>query len=286
MMKKYYLAITLCIFFLPSCGKEAPAGQEAPVPVQISVSQPAFEPETKSVDETDLGKLSSLKVSMTEGTPGQDASVWDNVTFSKDTNNAFTAGYYWPVSKGTYNFYAANTDIAHSSEDTYLLVKSASSDIVCGKAESAEYKKAVSMTLFHPFARIYATSVSASSGYSLSNISITIVPMVPDSEGGTKYHISTGTWDSGTAGAGVTLSNSTGDTTNDFLMLPGKYKLHAVWTATINGYSETFENDSAELQIKAGKKTRIRCVLGGKASELKFGITVAAWTEESLLASF
>ena len=160
-------------------------------------------------------------------------------------------------------------------------------DIVCGYEESSQYKGVNTITLKHIFTRIGAVNVTAKDSYQISNLTVNVVPLVPGSS--TKYDIASGTWSNPVSGTPVILTtNSFPSSKNcDFLLIPGRYKFIATWTASLDGYSETFENrESQEFDLKAGFKYNLNCKVGGNASKLEFKFSIEDWTTSNISIEF
>ena len=164
------------------------------------------EVETKAtaVTETDLTTY-GFKASCVSGSAGSDSEVWSNVEFAK-SGTYWKGGKYWPTSDPTYRFYAVYPKSYSMTAAAAAATISASNahDIVCAYASSSTYKTTNTLTFNHIFARLGSVTVSAGSGYSISNITINITPKT----GGT-YNLRTGAWSNQTSGSATNIANST-----------------------------------------------------------------------------
>lgn len=287
----YTCAAALALF--ASCNKgEAPvaAVEAASQEVVFLAAGPAFEADVMTkVDAETASTLSSFNVIAATGTAGSsDASVW-NAAFTK-SGSLYKGGKYWPSSNPSYHFYASN--MALTAAATGATVAAANTkDVVCAYLPATEvgYKSPNSLSFEHVFARIGDVTVSAATGYTLSNVSITLVPKT----GGT-YNLFTGAgktdgtgWSATANGSATAIANATAGTkSNDLYLVPGQYELTATWTATNGNYTQTFSNKKKTVSIVGGKVNKISTTLGGQAEEIEFNITVADWGENTIPVSF
>lgn len=149
---------------------------------------------------------------------------------------------------------------------------------------SPVYKAKNTLTFEHVFARIGEVTVSAAEGYTISNVSITVIPKT----GGT-YNIRTGVWSGVSAGSAAELFDGAGaktmvygtttsrSTSNDLYLVPGDYTLSATWTATKGSFTKTYTAMPADVSLAAGKVNSLSVTLTGDASNLVFGVAVTPW---------
>ena len=132
--------------------------------------------------------------------------------------------------------------------------------------------------------------ITPATGYTISNVSVSITPYT----GGT-YTIKTGAgktdnvgWSNLTAGSPVLISGSTCPSAkaNDIYLVPGSYTLTASWQANINEYERVYTNKTVNVQLVRGKVNVINATLGGDAEEIKFNVSVNAWTENNINSTF
>ena len=131
--------------------------------------------------------------------------------------------------------------------------------------------------------------MSAATGYTLSGVSITLVPKT----GGT-YNLFSGAgktdgtgWSSVSNGSATGIANATAGTkANDIYLVPGTYELTASWTATKGDYTQTFTDKKKTVAIVGGKVNKLSTTLGGSADEIEFSVTVNPWGENTIPVSF
>jgi len=287
MKKELFIA---CISVLSiACSKETMTKYINPetdgrVPIVFKAPIAEFEASTKAVTEVTTVGLTSIKVSATTGSSGSESSVFANASYTKGSNY-YTGNQYWPSTNQNYHFYASNSNMSLSSGYVTISPESTSTDIVCCLLDAPEYEKTNTLTLKHIFARINEVKVTASTGYTLSNVSVKITPNIPKS--GTTYRLRSGAWLNTGQGSAIELSNgSAGTKSNDFLLIPGSYTLSATWTATKGNYTETFTKTSSPLTFTAGVKSNISCTMGGDASDIQFTVIVSNWESNNLTVTF
>ena len=280
------IIIYLGLLSIPvSCAK-TPSGtaDSEPVPIVFKVSEQEISVVTKAVEVTTSNNLSSIYISAFSGTENDVA--WNNTVFIGN-GGVFTTSKYWPSTNQDYSFYAANEAISYSDGRFTVSPSSTERDIVCGYEESSQYKGVNTITLKHIFTRIGAVNVTAKDSYQISNLTVNVVPLVPGSS--TKYDIASGTWSNPVSGTPVILTTDSFPSSKncDFLLIPGRYKFIATWTASLDGYSETFENrESQEFDLKAGSKYNLSCKVGGSASKLEFKFSIEDWTTSNISIEF
>lgn len=237
------------------------------------------------VDESTLN-TSGFNVSCTTGSTGSESSVWNNVAFSK-SDSYFVAGgdgKWWPTTDPGYHFYGSNAALTFNADGCTVAATNAT-DVVCAYLPSPTYKSMNTLAFQHIFARITDVTFTAIDGYTISNISVTIVP----NTGGT-YNLRTGNgqtdgtgWSSLIEGSATTIANSTpGTKSNDLYLVPGSYRITASWTATKGAYSQTFSNKYCDIDVVGGKCNVITANLIGDASAIEFSVSVAAWGSNTI----
>lgn len=280
-MKTTTLGMIGMLVILSACGKVSETETaNGPVPIEFTFEQPDFTIDTKAVTETTQATLTSVQVSAYSRTQGK--WLWSNVTFTQGSNGRFTGSMFWPSTDQDLAFYAANYDIKTTDNSFTVKPTTCGKDIVCGyKGSSVQYLGLNTIELKHIFTRIGTTVVSSRDSYEISGLSLKITPLVPGSN--TSYDIGSSTWSNPVADTPVTLSSEIGTKQNDFMMIPGKYKFSATWTASKKGYTQTYTNvESAEFELKPGYKYGINCTVGGNASDLELSFTVENWKSDSI----
>lgn len=234
-----------------------------------------FTAETKAVSPViSSADLPTLKVSATYG--ASEASLWNNASFTLQ-GGYYTGGKFWTASDKGYHFYASNNDITHSASGSTVTATN-TKDVVCAYLPDPRYKLPNELTFEHIFARLGEVTVSAEEGYTISDVTITIVPKT----GGT-FNMKTGAgqtdgtgWSALTTGSSTTIANKVGANANDVYLVPGTYTVTAGWKAQQAGSTNkvTYSGRTLEISLAGGKINKFTAVLGG---EIVFGYTLAPW---------
>ena len=287
------ILLTICVILHLSCSKETT--KDAPVRSrsgEITFAAGDVVPVTKAsvVTATTLG-MTGFNVSAAKGTPGSETEVWTNVAFSKN-GNVFSGGMFWPFSDESYCFYAANAPLAFQAAGGKIAAANATTaadkDIVAAylpygttSTTTAVYMEENTLTFRHIFARIGSVTVSAKSGYTVDNISISITPKISGD-----YNIRTGEghtdatgWSSTSNGSPVGIANATpGTKANNLYLVPGTYTLTLGWRATKGDYVKTYSGVTKDVDIAKGNVNTISCTLGGEAQEIVISVALNPWT--------
>ncbi|MBO4340265.1 MAG: hypothetical protein J5835_02400 [Bacteroidales bacterium] len=284
-MKKALLSAAFAAaVILPSCNKVQTEEPGVPVPIVFSVPTAEFETVSKAVSEVTKANLSSVYVTATTGSDGSEELAWLNAVFTLNENE-YTGNQYWPATDQHYHFYISNKEMQLSGGRILINVDSADDDVVYCFLASPGYKSMNNITLSHALARIDAVWVEALNDYTLSNVSVTITPYLPQQ--GTTFNPKDYTWDNIAASGAVELTNgSEGKTTNDFMFVPGSYSLTASWTATKGTYTENLNSTSGNYMFDGGFKTDIVCKLGGNAMDVVTSINVKSWSYRNYNVTF
>lgn len=272
----------LCIF---SCGKQD-AGDKGIVVLKDSTVPVAFvasldgERETKA---TPVVTLSSFQVGATQGAVGSETSAWNDVTFSND-RGVYVGNRFWPEDMDpVYHFYASNLSLVFDADGTCVNASNGT-DVVCAYLASSTYMSPNALAFQHVFARLGEVTVTAASGYTLSDVSFTLTPKT----GGT-YNLRTGNgrtdgtgWSNLSSGSPVGIApSSAGSRENDIFLVPGSYTLSCSWVASEDTYTKSFLKDVA-VNIVGGKVNTISAVLGGDVSQIDFGVSLAEWSDSDV----
>ena len=241
-----------------------------PICIEFLESSPAsYSVETKTSAVT---TLSSVYVSATQGSTVPDTFAFENEEFSGPMSG-MTGDAYWPRRDGEYKFFASNVELDGTSVSA-----SNTTDVVVGKLTSPTYKRKNSITLEHIFSRLYSVNVIAESGYTITNVNISITPKT-----GGDYDIKTDSWSNLVTGSAINLVSSTpGTSTPDLYLVPGSYTVNASWTATIGDYTEDIVAESLEFTFEAGNKNTIEFTLGGNAVLLSYKMGIVPWGSETV----
>lgn len=236
--------------------------------------------------------LPTFYASASTGTAGSETKVWDNVLFTYDNDRSlYAADKYWPRTDPSYHFRASNVTMTFAAGDATVSATN-TQDVVCAYEPDPTFKEKNTLTFEHIFARIGDVTVTATGGYTISDVTITLTPKVSGT-----YNIRTGSgqtngtgWSSTTDGSVTTICSRAAaiepsanyKQTNDVWLVPGSYTLTASWTATKDDYTETFTGKNAIVNLAAGKVNAIAASIVGDATEITFGVTLTAWGTNSI----
>ena len=304
-MKKYFVIFFITVIGVLSCSKERSS--------QIVQNVETTDHEGKEVlfyagvvSSTGMvtkapvvTSLPSFHLSATSGTGASETLVWDNVTFTKvDGSETVYRGNKWwqTLDPEGVHFFASNLPLSHDGH-TVSVSASNATDVVCAYLHSPVYYEPNDLLFEHIFARTGVIEVNSKDGYEISDVTITITPKTGgtyDLRAGYGQSDGTGWGDVVTApgpstlfyrqetiGGGQTYTQSSGEVANIFLV-PGEYRLTASWTATKDVYTESFTDKTADVELVAGCVNNISCHLGGEATDISFGVSVADWGSETL----
>ena len=133
-----------------------------------------------------------------------------------------------------------------------------------------------SVRLNHLFARTGTLSVTSSTGYTISNLSVTIQSNSGAGYKGT-YNIYTGGWSNVTGLSATTLTSS-----SDRYLIPGSYKITVSCTRTLGDYSASFSG-STDITLVGGHKNNISITLtGNPATPIVATASITAWGTTTL----
>ena len=244
-----------------------------------------------AVTASDLN-TNGFKVNAVAGSAGADTEVWSNQLFEK-VEDAWEQDKWWPNSDGSYRFYATYpTSYAMTfAAGGPTISASNEHDIICAYAASPTYKSVNTLAFDHIFARLSTVTVSMVAPYTISNMSIMITPKVSGT-----YNLYTGAgqtdgtgWSSTVEGSATNIATAAfsagvSTTNNDIYLVPGTYTLSATWTATKDNYTQTFTNKTVDVDLVAGKTNNITASLTGDGTEIKFDVSVTAWSDNAVNA--
>lgn len=282
-MKKTLFYLALAAIAACSCNRSK---NDSGAPGQILFTAPfsaSVDTKTSEVDATAL-QSGGFNVSAVKGSGGSDTEAWTNVHFTND-GNVYTGGKWWPISDPSYRFYASNSALSFTQGGATVSASN-DKDIVCAYASSPIYKATNQLRFRHIFARLSDVTVSAIDGYTITGVSMSIVPIVSGTYNlylGDGHTIDRYGWSDTQEGSAVSIADSTpGTRENDIYLAPGNYIITATWTATKGDYSETFSNYIVTVVLTSGKMNNINCSLGGDAESISFKVSVAPWTETNI----
>ncbi len=229
---------------------------------------------TEAVVQSGFG---SMYVSATTGAVGSEASAWNSYQFTASAGvfTGVSGGKWWPGSNPGYHFYASNVSLTHSASGATVMATNAT-DVICAYLPSPTYKATNTLTFSHVFARLGSVTLTAGSGYTITGVSIRIIPKTAGT-----YNLRTGEWTGLTDGSSTEIADATpGTKSNDIYMVPGTYEVLASWTATKGDYLQTFTDMSVDVTLTAGMVTSLTTELGGFATDISFAVSVTPWEGE------
>lgn len=284
MRNRFIILFVLSGLLAASCGKEAPG--EGLIVFRASTPAPSADIRTRA-SIVDGAALDSFGVVCTKEASGpSETHVW-TATFTRG-GDVYSGGMYWPASDQGFLFSASNAPIAFSPSGC-LVSASASTDVVAAYLPDPVFRSYNELVFSHVFARLGEVEVVARDGYALSDVSVSVVPLVSG-----VYNVRLGDgmtdgtgWSETVAGGAVELAGASGGVKqNDIFLVPGQYVLTASWTASRGDFSKRFEGRTSAVSLVGGQVNRLRTSLGGDASDLQFTIEVSPWQDYSIDAMF
>lgn len=238
---------------------------------------------------TPVTELATFNVLASTGTVGaSETQAWAPVAVTKDGTDYLT-GKYWPLTDQSYHFYASNASLTFGATGS-TVTADGSTDIVVAYLPTPSFKEKNTLTFNHIYARVGNLTLNTQSGYTLSGVSATL----KDGVSGGTYNIFSGNgqtdWTGWSAlGAasdralGAFSSSTTAPvSTNDLWLVPGDYTISVTYTLNKGDYSEQFTK-TGTVSLVAGKTNTITATaVGGSASEIKFGVSVTAWSNNNI----
>ena len=217
--------------------------------------------------------------------------------FSKD-GQFWKGDCFWPNADQQYRFFAVypkTYDLTYVSANSvgqgYTTHASTEDDIVCASLTNPDYKEVNELNFEHIFGKIVTVNITADEGY---NINGCYVWLYPYTEG--DYNLLSKTWSSKTESSErITLVNNKSvnsgltyteiiNQNNQILLIPGKYVIHATWTANKSayGYSEQFIDRQVIVDIPAGAASTLNVSFTGNAPVVQVSTNVENWTAHSI----
>lgn len=290
MRKILYVLLPVAAALLAGCNHGSLQGPEGEAPGRISfyAGGPAVSAEVSTkasvVTATDL-ESNGFKVSCVAA--NEASPVWANTLFTKTGGNAYwNEDKWWPLVDGSYRFYAVyptSYEMTHAAGGPTIAASNAH-DIIAAYAASPTYKATNTLSFEHIFARLGSVTVSEVDGYTISGVTISIVPKVSGT-----YNLLSGAgqtdgtgWSATSDGAAATIANAVGANSNDIYLVPGTYTLTASWTATKGEYTQSFSGMTVDVALVGGKTNNITAGLTGDATEIRFDVSVTPWVSQSV----
>jgi len=282
-MKKSVLFLSALAALAASCSRDA-----VPVPgapdgeIRFTAAMPGMSVLTRTAAVTSMDTVNVLCYT---GTPGSAETQVFNSVFRSDgaAQPTYTASKFWPAQDASYRFYASNLPVVHSAAGSYVVATNAY-DVLVASLEEPVFKASNTLVFSHAFARLGTMTVTASDGYEISGLTITLVPLVSGN-----LKLSNLTWSSTSEGAAVTLATEPGlNAATDVYLVPGTYTMKASYTLTKGSYSQTYTDRSGSVTLQAGYMSNFSTDLAktGAAVGLSFSVEVEAWKDKSHEVNF
>lgn len=281
---RFVAAVAALSLLSVSCEKE-----DVPVRVQdvvfgVRFSEGLFSERTKSAEVT---ALNSFYVCATEGdhvTAASDggSSFIDNSVFTLVSGTTdYTSDRYWPTgafSNGL-EFYASNKSVTMNGSVAPFISTDNGTDVVAAYLSNPTVLVKNNLTFDHIFSRINSLTVTAVSGFTLSDVTIS----VHGCKGSGTYDIRSGVWTSTSSVGDVLVYGPSGTGTQNpgLNVCPGNTVFWCTWTATWGSKSKTFENVPCSLNLVKGTKYDLSVELGGLTNMIEFVMDFHAWTDFS-----
>ena len=281
-MKKFYLPFIAAAALLAAASCNKDAGQADPVPSTdeiVLLVGDTFDPvvDTKT---TAVTSLSSLYWGASTGSAGSETQKWAAASASVSSNKIST-GKYQTASPTSYNYYVANQSFTIGSSTTIAATNT--KDIVAGRASSTT-STTPSVTLNHIFARTGSFTFANYSGYTVSNVSYTIVGKSTINGTAGTYNMTTSAWTAAT----TKLSSATAITgSSDMYLIPGTYTIACTFTLTKgDNFTKTYTK-SCDATLDAGKINNftVTCTVD-EAVQIQIGVSLTAWANNPVELSF
>ena len=255
---------------------------------QIVFSKNCVEAEVQTKQSvSSVTSLSEFYVNCVVGSPGVSEQSVFNTKFSGE--DRCYGNQYWPSTDAGYKFYAANAVISPKATGPVLDASVAVNtvDIVTAVCLDAGYKMVNQLAFNHIFARIGSCAVSAPDKYTVSELSVSIVPKVSgeyDILAGNGKTDGTG-WSRIVEGNPVVIANAVASSSdNGLYLVPGQYSVAVEYTLVRGAYSEHFSKTSKPFSVSGGKVNNISLTLPeGNAVEIGLSVTVTPWVQGNVI---
>ena len=224
-----------------------------------------------------VSTLQEMYVTVSRGTAGSESLVFQNELFFWD-GHRFLGERDWPASGTQYRFYASSVPMEFRSGGTVLWADG-TTDVGCAYSGSPVWGAVNVMSFEHVFGRIGRVTLLAESGWSISDVSVTVEAVTGgtyDIRGGKGHDDRTGWSELVTESACPIAPASPGTADLGLYLVPGTYQLTARWTATAGGVTQSYQDMSASVTVVAGRSSDVTLTLGGKP-ELSVSVSLSAW---------
>lgn len=272
---KLYAAPLLILGFAASCAKSVEPENQNPKEIVLCVGGDTIDMQVQTKTSAITSVPSTLNYSMTTGTIGSETSKIESASGNVGSGKIAT-GVYQSLTPTSYNYYVSNAAITFAASGSTISAVN-TTDVIAGKVTSKETNPSVKLD--HVFARTGTLTLNTQSGYTLSNVSWKIESSTAGT-GGT-YNIAKNIWTSVTALSSTSLTGS-----SDLYLVPGDYTLSVTYTLTMGDWKQTFTK-KATVTLVAGKVNNISgTASGGNASEISITVTLTAWGQNDITATF
>lgn len=305
-MKKIFYVLSLAGLILAACNKQmndVAALDEGTCIVFTNANEFGFATRATPVTTDNIG---TIYVNATTGS-GTETAVFTSAAFTK-AGSDWTGDKYWPETNPNYHFYVANVQLTHTTGGATVSPTNANTDIVVDYVANPTFKQKTSVQLEHIFAQVGTVSMKAPEGYAVTNMKVTLTPVVSGT-----YNLKSDAWTTrgnagsstyilGTASAGVTISTESNNATytgsdNDLWLVPGQYTLTASYTISKGAYSKPVNGATCTVTLVQGKNNNIGPTVQGGVdipnipvpddiAEITFGVTVTDWDDNPVDANF
>lgn len=284
---KVMAAVAVLPLLSVSCGKETIPVQKTGVIFGAHMSSDSlFAEKTKSAEVT---SLSSFYVCATESdhvTPADDggsAFINNSVFTLVGGTTDYVSDKAWPATSFSngLEFYAANKSITMNGSVAPFVSTDNSTDVVTAYMSNPTVLVKNELTFYHAFTRINSVTVTAESGFTISNVTI----KVKNCKDSGTYDIRSGLWTSTSSSGDVTIYSSAGTgTQNSALNLcPGLTSFICSWTATWGSRTTVFENvECAAVSLLKGTKYDLSVKLSGLTNMIEFTMDFHPWVDSNL----
>lgn len=234
--------------------------------ITFGTQEPLLSLQTKT---SETSSLSSFKLVATTGATGSETARWSNVLFTR-SGDVYYGGKLWPEQDPSFHSYAANVNLTPTASGAQVTATTAT-DVVCAYLPNPVYGENNILVFKHIFTRIAGVNILAESGYSLSQIQISLTPRT-----GGVYQLAAGAghrdesgWSSVVTGADTVIASALGPNPDNLYLVPGMYTLQIGWSWQKGGGSLTAASRQLSLDLESGTSYSLSFVLG---EEMAFGV--------------
>ena len=242
-----------------------------------------MEVSTKATEVTS-SNLGTFNVIAASGAAGSQTQVWSTTASKVGATDVWATDKYWPsTDQGYTSFYASNAALTFNAAGPTVSPADNSVDVVVAHKANPSYREQNALTFNHVFARVGSITLNTQSGYSLSNVSATLQSPVT---GGT-YNLRTQAWTPAAVSANQAMAAFSGTTSaqtssNDYWLVPGDYTLSVSYRLTKGDYVEDFSKTGTVILVQGKTNAITATAVGGSATEIKFGVSVTAWSANNI----